>query len=223
MVGNHNSVWSRVRDAAPYCIRMPCTCHSINLCTEKSFEKLPSNLGFILVEVPKWFKNSSLRREQYTELFAIMSPDRDEPSPFKKLSATRWLCRGKVMSDLLLNWDELTAYFLCASQTGPQNVRYKARLLAEMFQDQANRMYFEFAVPVVAECERLNATFQANNADPHTLATELDIHHKSLKARVYSTNGAALSIDDVQFGAKFLQSIHASRFDPPRCVAGKCY
>ncbi len=50
------------------------------------------------------------------ELFKTMNPDDEKkgtPLPFEKLSKTRWLVRGKVLGNILANWHELTAYFLC--------------------------------------------------------------------------------------------------------------
>ena len=37
---------------------MPWVCHSL-ICVQKGSEKLPSNLEFLLAEIPKWFKKSA--------------------------------------------------------------------------------------------------------------------------------------------------------------------
>jgi len=37
--------------------------------------------------------------------------------PFAKLSTTRWLCRGKVIYNILTNWDELVHIFLVLNLT----------------------------------------------------------------------------------------------------------
>ncbi len=58
MVGEHNSVWSRIRNVSPKCVKLKCICHSLALCVQKGFEKLPSNLGFLLTEIPSWFKKA---------------------------------------------------------------------------------------------------------------------------------------------------------------------
>eukprot|EP00795_Rhopilema_esculentum_P009356 gene9356-17059_t len=55
MEGQHNSVWSRVWDASPNCALMQCICYSLALCNKHAFEKLPSQLGFLLSEIPRWF------------------------------------------------------------------------------------------------------------------------------------------------------------------------
>ena len=207
MTGNKNSLWSRLKTESPNCVKMPCTCHSLALCVQKGFEKLPSNLGFMLKEVPKWFKKSALRRETYRMLFETMNINEersDIPSPFIKMSETRWLVRGKVIYNILVNWEELKAYFNIAKIEGSQDVRYKARLLWDMFNDDLTYLYFVFASPIVTEFERLNALFQSTNAKPSTLFHELDIHFTSLTRRVYDEKDRPLPLEKIDFGAKFL-------------------
>jgi len=53
MIGEHNSLWSRIRAESPHCMQVKCICHSLALCVQVAFNKLPSNLGFILHEIPK--------------------------------------------------------------------------------------------------------------------------------------------------------------------------
>ena len=60
-------------------------------CVQKGFEKLPSNLGFLLTEIPSWLKKSAVRRMQFKSLFQLMN-DEDESAEnvlFPKLSQTR--------------------------------------------------------------------------------------------------------------------------------------
>ena len=55
MVGKNNSVWTRLRREAPECVLVRCICHSLALCVQSAFEVLPSSLGFLITEIPKWF------------------------------------------------------------------------------------------------------------------------------------------------------------------------
>ena len=109
MVGKNNSVWSRLKQAAPDCELFKCICHSLALCIQHAVEKLPSNICFLLSEIPNWFKNSDVRRERYKELYAVFNATADPelarvtPHPFEKTSTTRWLICGKVMYNLLVN------------------------------------------------------------------------------------------------------------------------
>ena len=118
IVGNNNSVWSRIKNKSLNCVRMKCICHSLSLCIEHAFSKLPSNVGYILTAVPFWFANSVIRREDYKALFKVINladeennHERNVPLSFQNLSKIRWLIRGKILYNILVNWEELLAYF----------------------------------------------------------------------------------------------------------------
>ena len=53
MVGKHKSVWSRIKQESPNCLLVPCICHSLALSIAHAFDKLPSNLGHLLSEIPR--------------------------------------------------------------------------------------------------------------------------------------------------------------------------
>ncbi|CAG5133498.1 unnamed protein product, partial [Candidula unifasciata] len=55
MIGWKNSVWSRIKDVSPFCVQLRCICHSLALCICSAIAKLPSNIGFLLSEIPQWF------------------------------------------------------------------------------------------------------------------------------------------------------------------------
>jgi len=58
MVGEHNSVWSRIKERSPNCILFRCICHSLAKCVEEAFGVLPCQLGFLMSEVSQWFSKS---------------------------------------------------------------------------------------------------------------------------------------------------------------------
>ena len=232
MVGVHNGLWSKIREEAPNCVLVRCICHSLALCVQHAFKKVPSNIGFMLSEIPNWFSKSTIRRNEFISLFNIMNPEKERqgtPTPFYQFAQTRWLCRGKVISSILANWEELKAYFSGAEAMSDQNCKYKARLILEMLNDHVNYLYFTFLAPIVTEFERVNSFFQATNADPNEMEKELDLFHKSLKSRMYS--GTAIKpLDDVQLGAKFRLEIekfrnsryHTGQEERSRCVKERC-
>lgn len=210
MTGVKNSVWTRIQQESPDCVQVKCICHSLALCVQHAFEKLPSSLGFLVSEIPKWFSKSTIRRAAYTHLFSIMDPNEDRKGtslPFQQASLTRWLVRGKIMYNILMNWEELKAYFMCAEQASGADARYKARILSDMLNDPVNYWYFHCVTPVVMEFERVNSYFQATDADPHSMESELAQHHQSLRARVFSPDGSELPISEVDFGARFAKEV----------------
>ena len=60
MVRCNNSVWTRIKDLSPSCIQYKCVCHSLALCAKYAISKLPSNIEFLLTEIPNWFRHSNL-------------------------------------------------------------------------------------------------------------------------------------------------------------------
>lgn len=108
--------------------------------------------------------------------------ERDVLLPFIKLSKTRWLVRGKVINNILLNWEELLAYFTCCEQSGSQDTKFKERLMKEMLQDKINYFYFVFATPVVKEFERINCLFQQAYYDHYYLTKELQTQIVCIKS-----------------------------------------
>ena len=206
MIGEHNSVWSRVRERSPHCQLNRCICHSLALCVEKAYEKLPSCLGHLLHEIPAWFRKSMLRRRSFENLFKIMDPNQERkgtPLPFQKMSRTRWLVRGKIIYDILVNWEELKAYFTVVMHDADASCRYRAREIQAMVADRKNLLYFHFLCPIVRDFESLNSRFQSTDVDPELLVKELLIFFKSFQNRIQTVDGQPLEMKHIDFGFKF--------------------
>ena len=203
MVGNNNSPRSRIKNESPNCVQLKCIWHSLSLFIEHAFSKLPSNVGYILTEVPFWFANSVIRRKDYKALFKVINPadeennnERNVPLPFQKLSKTRRLIREKILYNIQVNWEELLAYFSSCEAKLSLHARYKCRLIKEMLADRMNYLYFTFITLIVQEFEKINSLFQQTNGDPYELSKELLLHHESLQLhrRLYDQNGSCKSL-----------------------------
>ena len=143
MIGEHNSLWSRLRQDSPNIIQVRCICHSLALCMKEAFCQLPKYLRFLLSEIPNWFTRSTIRREDFKNLFKVMNSGEDRAGvalPFAKYSTTRWLARSKVINNLLMNWDELNAYFLVAEQVPDSEVQFKAHTIYKMLSNPLNKL-----------------------------------------------------------------------------------
>eukprot|EP00795_Rhopilema_esculentum_P009337 gene9337-17040_t len=187
MNGEHNSLWSRIRQHSPNCIEMRYVFHSLSLCIKIAFHKLPSNLGFLLKEIPKWLSKSSIRREGFKDLFQTMKPNdqrKDTPLPFTKYCTTGWLIRGKVLQNILMKWEELKAYFLVAEPASSQNARLEAK---DDSRDAGSSNELLQPMQTQEESER-----------------QLHLHHKSLKFRVCDFHGNCKPVQNIDFGSKFI-------------------
>ncbi|KAK7072332.1 hypothetical protein SK128_027180, partial [Halocaridina rubra] len=156
-------------------------------------DKLPSNLGYLLHEIPKGVSKSILRRESFKQLFMVMDAYEERkrtPLPFQNLSYTRWLVRGKVIYNILINWEELKAYFSVVLPIDPVNF-----------------LYFQFVSPVVTDFERLNSLFQTTDADPEYLV-KCYFCTISLQNRILNKNAELLPVNKIDYGAKFTQELN---------------
>ena len=186
MIGGNNSFWSRIKGKNQNCMLMKCVCHSLANCVKWAFREMPSNITHMLMEIPAWFARSSLRRYGYEELFKVINPeDIFDDLPFVKMSATRWLVRGKVINNILRHWEELKAYFGICGMDKSDPSCYKARELHNMLDSAINLLYFHFLAPVIAEFEKVNSFFQSTDAEAEKLVLELETHYDSLRSRVY--------------------------------------
>jgi hypothetical protein len=65
--GSSNMVWcnysvcSRLKSVSPFYVQHKSIYHSLALGIQYAVSKLPSNIGFLLSEIPKWFRHSELR------------------------------------------------------------------------------------------------------------------------------------------------------------------
>ena len=124
----NNSIWSRIKEVSPGCVQLKCVCHSLALIMEHAFTCIPSTIGFLLTEIPAHFSMSSLKRDEFMQLFFTMNPDHQGfPTPLEKFCKTRWLVRGKILYNILVNWEELLAYFQLIMDTAPPGQRMKIR------------------------------------------------------------------------------------------------
>ena len=159
---------------------MKCTCHGLALCAQYAFRKLPSNLDYLLSEVARWFKCSIIRRSEYQYIFKTMANESVPQGKFITPSNTRLLVKGKCIFSIVTNWDELYAYFSVISTKD-----YHARVLHEMLADKRNYLYLVFALPIIQDIEKVNAAFQATNADDVKVLEDLKYLRQSIANRVY--------------------------------------
>ena len=109
----------------------------------------------MLAEVARWFKCSTLRREDFQQVFSAMNDEYVHPSKFITPSTSRWLVKGKCIFYILSQWHELKAYF---SVIGDKENNYHARVLNEMLADHRNFLYLTFVLPIIQDFEKVVST-----------------------------------------------------------------
>jgi len=91
------------------------------------------------------------RQEAYKELFRVMDtatefePNRTAPLPSENPSLCGDLCAEKLMFNILMNWEELKAYFTSAELAPSQfDTKFKARLLMKRCQTRKSTCSLSF-------------------------------------------------------------------------------
>ena len=222
LCGKNNSVFSRFKQENPHMQLVKCICHSLHHCSEHSFDEMPSNLGFVLQEVPSWFSRSAVRQEAYLNVFKTFNADKPnrKHKKFMTVSTTRWLSRSSAAAIILDEWYELKSYFNSIMMANEKS--FTARLLRDIFNDEASYLYFEFLVPILKEFETTNLLFQRSDEDPYKLFEALTALYKSMCARIcnqtvdynWDFQSHLKTVSSCIYGMAFTNALQASFLNP---------
>lgn len=185
MTGINNGVHKKLLEYNPNIILIRCLCHSLQLATSAATKELPRNLEFLVRETYDWFSKSSLRQCQYKELYKTIN-DGAEPLKIVQACATRWLSIEPAISRIYAQWVELKSHFQIAKLSNEKC--YTADLLHQMYSDEFNFAYICFLKPILADVNKVNKTFESNNADPTKLLNDLMNLLESLIQKVVTPN-----------------------------------
>lgn len=108
MMGENNSVASRLRNSCPGIFIMKCVCHSAHLCVSEACKYLPRSCEDLARNIYNFLKNSSKRQSELKQFQRFMDI---EPHKILHPSQTRWLSLSAVVSRLLEQWEALKLYF----------------------------------------------------------------------------------------------------------------
>ena len=214
MVGEHDSVWSRVRAKNPNVILFKCVCHSLAKVAEYGFNKLPSCLSLLLSDIPTWFRSSAIRRDEFKKLKESFYEEEEETDdsmcyddksslPFTRFNTTRWLVRGKVIKNILNNWRELVRYFDVQKEEATGAAKAKALMIHQILTDPINRMYLLCASAHIDDLESLNRLFQSDKVRPEKLHDDLALHMRKLKSDILDREGRLRPLNLVIFPGSF--------------------
>ncbi|XP_042890322.1 protein ZBED8-like [Penaeus japonicus] len=106
IMGEHNSLTSRLRNMAPGITIFRCICHSIQLCASEAVKSLPRHCEDFIRNVYIHFSHSAKRQFNFKQAQIFL-----EIKPHKILHAcqTRWLSLHQAV--VLEQWEALKEYF----------------------------------------------------------------------------------------------------------------
>ena len=105
MVGQRNSILSRIREQQPSVFSLGCTCHLAALCAAAALKKLSVSIDGLLIDIFYHFKHSSKRCEEFAQVLADF--DGIAPLAVIKHCSTRWLSLERAVKRLLILWPAL--------------------------------------------------------------------------------------------------------------------
>lgn len=163
IMGEHNSLSSRLRDAMPGITIFKCICHSIHLCASEAAKTLPRHCEDLLRNIYTYFSHSAKRKHNFKQAQLFL-----ELKPHKILHAcqTRWLSLHQAVTRILEQWEALKMYFTNnVTEERLKSVEY----IVEHLNDPSVFLYFSFLNFILPSFTRLNLMFQKDGPTIHFL------------------------------------------------------
>lgn len=157
MMGENNSVSSRLKEYCPGVIIMKCVCHSAHLCASSACKELPRRCEDLAREIYAFFKSSSKRQCQFAEFqnfFAL------KPHKMLHPSQTRWLSLVAVVERILEQWDALKLFF---TSTWLNEKLISTEIIFKNLNEPFIKLYFNFLAWILPKFTDFNKSFQSES------------------------------------------------------------
>lgn len=168
MVGEHNSVFSRLKHDNPHIVCVKCSCHSIHLAASKACLNLPRSVEDLLRNLASHFHRSYGRQMALKECQEFFNVDIHKVlSP----SITRWLSLEACVNRVLEQYDVLKAY-LSTEVIDDPSITLNA-MLATM-NSPFTLAYLEFMSYILGVLNKFNRLFQSEVPLLHKLKPQVE-------------------------------------------------
>ncbi|XP_046975618.1 uncharacterized protein LOC124541725 [Vanessa cardui] len=154
MMGDKNSVSSRLKDHCPDIIVMKCVCHSAHLCASAACKELPRRCEDLSRHIYGFFKSSAKRQCQFAEFQEFLNL---KPHKMLHPSQTRWL--SLVAVDRIL--EQWTALQLCFTKTWLSEKLVATEIIFNSLNDPIVKLYFSFLSWILPKFTDFNNFFQS--------------------------------------------------------------
>lgn len=163
-------------------VLVKCICHSLHLCASNASEVFVDEVDFLLKETYNWFKNSSIRKHNYKEIYDLININTDNKfTNLSQLSTTRWLSRYRAVDKILQQYLELETFFAIGAN---KERCHTASLLHDMYKQKENKAILTFLRPILKDIYHLNMYFQKDNIDHYKAFNEVNTLIWSLARRI---------------------------------------
>ena len=166
MLGQHNSVMSRLRTQQPHIVALHCNCHIAALIANASCKVLPNELKTLPLmcdTVSKRAQNDYREFEQFQYFVEV------KPNQLLKSCQTRWLSLKACVIRLIEQYDALLSYF--RSTDDRKAVVQRIKRVLEKPTTKAYLLFLSITLPIV---NNFNKFMQQQSPVVHILQQELD-------------------------------------------------
>lgn len=174
MLGKNNGFQALLKKDVPHVFIIGCVCHSFALCASRACACLPSWLESLMKDICCYFARSSKRQHDFQLLQEVVQAPKHK---MLKLSQTRWLSRGKVISRILEQWEALKLFFQSEAKTDKID---GARQIFSTMNAPGTKHMLVFLNYVLQKVDRMNLEFQSENFRLSTLYSSITDEYRSL-------------------------------------------
>ena len=174
MTGARSGFQAHLKGDVPSVFILGCVCHSFALCASHACAHLPPFLETFLKDICCYFSRSSKRQHQFTLIQEVVQSPKHK---MIKLSQTRWLSRGHVISRVLEQWDALLLFF--QSESLLDKIDGASHIYKTMVNKGTQHMLL-FLNYVLGKVDKMNIEFQAEYFRLSTLHSSISDEYRSI-------------------------------------------
>lgn len=154
LMGDSNSLCSRLKENFPGVTVVKCICHSLHLCASEAAKTLPRHCEDLLRNVYTYFAHSAKRKYEFKNFQTLLDI---KPHKILHPCQTRWLSLHQAVDRLLEQWDALKKYF---SVLEKQEKLRSVALISKDLNDPAVFLVLNFLKFILPTLTSLNLLFQ---------------------------------------------------------------
>ncbi|XP_042237675.1 protein ZBED8-like isoform X2 [Homarus americanus] len=163
IMGEHNSISSRLCITIPGITILKCICHSIHLCTSEAAKTLPRRCEDMIRLIYTYFSHSAKRQHEFKEFQSFCTV---KPHKVLHVNQTRWLSFHQAVERVLEQWQPLKMFFTLKES---EERLMAVQQIAESFRDPSLLLYYNFLNFILPKCNKLNLLFQSESPTIHLL------------------------------------------------------
>ena len=161
MMGNNNSVASRLLNYFPGITIFKCICHSIHLCCSEAAKELPRSVEDLIRSIYSYFSISAKRTAEFKD-YQVLKDLR--PHKLLHPCQTRWLSLQSAVDRVLEQWDALMLYF---KNLEPIEKLPSIVTLSNIMNDPSIFLYLNFLKDILPTLTQFNLLFQNESPTIH--------------------------------------------------------